>query len=478
MDHAVRLVSKYSRTGDRLADTSAPSDVFDREFGAQMTAWELQCIRRFREHLSGRRYVYRGFVHHTRVSTQVLLSPSPWILDGVIALLPEGVGPPPEAEMVEVVGRRVAVPGVTRKDMVAAVMVEDIRVLGDRPLAGVRAPLGMPEISEMLFEHVGMPENSKQVFTRLFISSPPYLDSIGGLATGIQALAARRNVKRLLTFIRRVLPHAITRGVSEYRRVRGVQVRTPRLWRMRVGNVGRKEIRRLCVERKDPLGYREVSVSTMADGNTAPMLDVPIAVSYDDFWVEHPDPRLLQLPVVKAAITFHMMTPRVAARSIEAATKHIIARLEHLRDVFGLPDTALSRGHVLDADLLGRPMSTVRLARSAARGLWRDRVTAKDLKHEWDRVLEPALREFIEVGELQMTTEEIVRAGDTVERHDTCVWRALQRLDTGQRGSTGPTVEEIAREAGVHVSTAERALERMKRDSMVYEPRPGHYRMV
>jgi hypothetical protein len=56
--------------------------------------------------------------------------------------------------------------------------------------------------------------------------------------------------------------------------------------------------------------------------------------------------------------------------------------------------------------------------------------------------------------------------------------KAIRQLDAGKRGSLGPTLDEIAQEAGVESYVAAETLARMKDSGVLYEPRPGHYRLV
>jgi hypothetical protein len=232
------------------------------------------------------------------------------------------------------------------------------------------------------------------------------------------------------------------------------------------------------VERRDPAGFREVSLGTLTQTETAFLPDVPLALASEDFWVETSNPSHLRLPILKSAITYQMLTPAIAKRSIDSGTEHVLGRLETLRESFGLDEKALARGNVLDADALGRPLSTLRIARSSARAYWKEKVTAKDLKHAWNRVLEPALREFMELTELKEGAEKDWGKGSRIDKFNTKVLKAVRRLDTGKRGSLGPTLIEIADEAGVERHVAAETLARMKDSGVLYEPRPGHYRLV
>jgi hypothetical protein len=330
----------------------------------------------------------------------------------------------------------------------------------------------------MLFEHVGMAEASKRVFTQLFISSPPFQQSVGGLSTGIQAIASKTQVKRLFRFLKQVLSPTLRGRVSKYKRLQGIDVAIPKMWRLFSGQMGKSGIEKLCIDRIDPAGFREVSLGIITDTKTAALPDVPLALASDDFWIESRNHSLLQLPVAKSVITYQMMTPQLSERVVTAGTKHVLARLEALKESFGLDDNSLARGQVLDADALGRPLSTIRLARSNARAFWNDKVIAKDLKRAWNRLLEPALKEFIELAVLKSGLEQQWGPGSPLHKFNTKVLRALKKLDTGKQGSLGPTLEEIAEESGLERHIAAEALAKMKDDGVLYEPRPGHYRLV
>jgi hypothetical protein len=158
---------------------------------------------------------------------------------------------------------------------------------------------------------------------------------------------------------------------AAYRNVQEIKVRAPRLWRFDIGSYSVNRMQQLCVQRRDPAGFREVSLGTLTDTETASLPDVPLALASEDFWVETGNPSHLRLPILKSAITFQMLTPKIAKRSIDSGTAHILSRLEAMRESFGLEERSLARGNLLDANALGRPLSTLRLARSTARAYWK-----------------------------------------------------------------------------------------------------------
>ncbi len=465
---------------DRLSDVTSAGDILDRQYGPELTSWERSLVRGFEERLSGRLYRHRGFVHHTRNSSMFVLTPSPWLVDGVFVHVPEGTTIPPDGSFVEIIGSRAAVRRSARQsaEPVPVFVAESIELLPMDFLNDVQPPLDLDEISSLLFERVGLPEASKRVFSLLFASSPPFEGAVGGLSTGIEVLTSQRRVQRLLTFLRRVLPSSLRSSPARYTRVRGVPVLVPRLWRLDAGQLSPSRLRAICVHRHDPSGFREVSVGALTDATTSALPDVPLALTSEDFWVDTRDATDLRLPLIKSIITFQMLTPSVSRRSVDAATSHILERLQRLRDSMGLSDSVLARGNILDADALGRPLSALRLARAVARSGWSTQVRAREIRRAWDRILEPALREFIEIHILRSEGQTEWGTTRVYEQLDSRVLRALKRLDPGTGGSLGPTTEEIAQEAGVEISVTSQALEKMKNAGVVYEPRPGHYRPV
>jgi DNA replicative helicase MCM subunit Mcm2 (Cdc46/Mcm family) len=170
--------------------------------------------------------------------------------------------------------------------------------------------------------------------------------------------------------------------------------------------------------------------------------------------------------------------PQVSERSLDSTTKHILERLEHIKESFGLAEVAMSRGQLLDADSHGRSLSTLRLARSTARAEWREKVTAGEIKRAWDRVLEPALKEFIELTELKSEARSQWADERRFDKVNTRVLRAVRRLDPGTSGALGPTLDEIAAESGTERHIAAGELSKMKDAGILYEPRPGHFRLV
>ena len=104
------LYQRHGFRGDRLGDAVATTDVFDRQFGSELAAWELDLHRGFQERLSGLTLKLRGFVHHTRDSSLILLTPSPWLLEGTFVYFHRDQDLPLDGEFIEVTGRSVAVP--------------------------------------------------------------------------------------------------------------------------------------------------------------------------------------------------------------------------------------------------------------------------------------------------------------------------------------------------------------------------------
>jgi len=474
------ILLRHGFRHDRLSDTSGRSDVFERQFGAELAGWELTLHRGFCERVGGQRYHYRGFVHHTNVASMVMLTPSPWLIEGVFVVLADLKQVPSDGSFADVTGRTIAAPSPEyhSRSAVRAVLADSIETEPIDLLNMVTPPMNLKELSDMLFEHVGMAEASKRVFARLFASSPAYQGAVGGLTTGIQAVTSEAQVKRFLGFIHRILPPALRGKYAAHRTVKGIDVTMPKLWRIEIGKTSEPRMKCICIDRSDPLDFRELSLGALTDAGTAALPDVPLAIASEDFWVESSDPSQLMLPITKSAITYQLLTPSVSQRSVESSTKHVLSRLEFIRDSFGLEDSALARGHVLDADVLGRPLSVVRIARSTARTEWNDSVTSADLKQSWDQVLEPALKEFIELAELKTATETRWGRESKVDRFNTKVLRALKKLDLGTTGSLGPTLEEIAGEAGVEKHIAAESLMTMKDEGVIYEPRTGHYRLV
>ena len=477
---ARELIEKHMSIRDRLGDAVSVSDVYDRCTGTEFTQWEKQLLTGFEEHVRGPYYRYRGFVRHTRNKSLVLVTPSPWIIEGTFVYLPDKLAPPDEGEMIEVFGRNIASPShLSRSNKtIRTILAESIEHQSMSFLSETRPPLSLKELSNMLFEHVGMPESSKRVFARLYVSSPPYLDSVGGLTTGIQALASKPQIRRLLRFMKDILPPSLRSARRKSQSVQGIQVSLPKLWRLDVGQINSQKMDAICVQRRDPSGFREVSLSSLTDSSTAALPDIPLTLTTEDFWIERTSPRELRLPILKSAITFQMFTPMISQKSVDTSTSYVIERLEHLKDSFDLEDGSLSKGHLLDANLFGRPLSTIRLARSAARAYGKEKVTARDVKHEWKDILEPALREYIEIASLNEETTKDWGEEHPTYKYNSKILRSLRRLDTGKSGSLGPTLKELSEESGVPVYETAKELSKMKDDGVVYEPRPGHFRLV
>ncbi|MCK4566472.1 MAG: hypothetical protein KAU48_04100, partial [Candidatus Thorarchaeota archaeon] len=387
---------------------------------------------------------------------------------------------PDDGSYVEITGKRVAVPSILQETKVVqrAITADSCQELPMDFTSEITPPMSLKELSRILFERVEMTEASKRVFARLFVSSPPYQGTVGGLTTGIQAIASQTKVRQFFSFMRRVLPPSMRKQTMALHNVRGIKVKTPRLFRVDIGAVSKTKLEKICVNRKDPSGFREVSIGALTESDSAALPDIPLALASEDFGVETGDPTELQLPILKSAITYQLMTPTVSARSIESSTKHVLSRLETLQESFGLEENALARGQVLDADALGKPMSTLKLTRSTARASWKEKVTAKEIKYAWDRILEPALKEFMELSNLDKISKEDWGKRSRFYEFNTKVLKAIRKLDSGKSGSLGPTLTEIAQEAGVEKHVAAKTLARMKDSGVLYEPRSGNYRLV
>ncbi|MFW9910042.1 MAG: hypothetical protein ACFFEF_15905 [Candidatus Thorarchaeota archaeon] len=473
------LLRKYGESVDRLSDTVGSADVFERQFGSELAAWEKELHEQFRERLTSRTSCYRGFVRYTQDPYIILLTPSPWLLEGVFVYIGENMSYPQDGARIEVTGFNGIIPRLleTEQTTMRAIIAQNIETLEHSISSIISSPPKLSELSRMIFENVGMAEASKRVFSQLYVSSPPILERIGGLTAGIQAIASQKQVNRLFRFMKGILPPSLKSSRKSVM-VRGIRVDTPRIWRMEAGSVSRKKMEDLCLGRRDTSGYSEVSMAALTESSTATLPDVPIALANEDFWVETKNASELQLPVLKSAITFQLLTPQVSQKSIDSAFLHIQERIDVLRSSFGLDEGSISRGSILDANELGRPLSAIKLARSSARAYWKEKVTAKDLKSSWDKVLEPALREFIEISEIKGLSEKQWGERTRLDRYNTKVVRALQKLDTGKRGSLGPTLSEVAEEAGLEQHKAALTLTQMKDDGLVYEPKNGHFRLV
>jgi len=476
---AEELLEKYGASVDRLYDTVASADVFERQFGSELTAWELKLHGQFRERISANRNRIRGFVKYTRDSSLILLTPSPWMLEGEFVYFGEGIPIPPDGSFAEISGTNALIPRRLEKGQpfVRAMLVEEVDTQPHDITSLVSNPPKLRDLSRMLFENVGMAEASKRVFAQLYVSSPPAMETIGGLTAGIQAIASKAQVKRLFRFMKGILPPSMRTPISTMN-VRGIRVDTPKLWRMEAGALGKSKMQTLCLNRRDPSGYREVSLAALTEDTTAALPDVPIALASEDFWIESGDPSELRLPILKAAITYQLLTPKISQRSIDSVQSHVLERIEVVRSSFGLAENSLARGNILDADIMGRPLSVIRLARAAARASWKPKVTAKELKKTWDRVLEPALKEFIEIAELKEVSGKQWGEETRLDRYNTKVVRALQKLDSGKKGTAGPTLDDIAQESGIDRHKVALALNKMKNDGLAYEPKVGHFRLV
>lgn len=474
------LLTQHGSEFDRLADAAGSSDVFTRQYGAELAGWESQFIHQFSERISSTKFIYRGFVRHTKDTSLILLTPSPWLLEGEFIYFARDQTLPDDGIYAEIIGKRVAAPNPLqeKRNILRAITAESVTEILFDYTTKISPPLKLKELSEILFERVGMAEASKRVFARLFISSPPYQNAIGGLTAGIQAIASPTQVRRFFSFLKGVLPSTMKKRSPSLIDNRGIRIRQPKMFRLDIGSFSKSRLERLCVDRKDSTGFREVSVGTLTEVSTAALPDVPITLASEDFWIETGNPTDLQLPILKSAITYQLLTPTISSRSIDANAGYVLSRLEILQESFELPESALARGQVLDADILGKPLSSLKIARSTARANWNEKVTAKDLKQSWDRVLEPALKEFLELSVIKAASEEEWGKGSRIDKFNTKVLKAIRKLDTGKQGSLGPTLDEIVHESGVERYVAVETLTRMKDSGVLYEPRQGHYRLV
>jgi hypothetical protein len=163
------LLSKHGSEFDRLADASSSTDVFSRQFGTELTKWESTFMRQFSERLSGQKFRYRGFVRHTRDTSLILLTPSPWLMEGEFIFFSREQNLPDDGSYVEITGKRVAIPSILQETKVVqrAITADSCQELPMDFTSEITPPMSLKELSRILFERVGMAEASKRVFARL-----------------------------------------------------------------------------------------------------------------------------------------------------------------------------------------------------------------------------------------------------------------------------------------------------------------------
>ncbi|MHA2186660.1 MAG: hypothetical protein ACW99V_00280, partial [Candidatus Thorarchaeota archaeon] len=316
------LLQRHSSNLDRLGDAIGSSDVFERQFGAELAQWERTLLAGFRSRVSGKTLRCCGFVHHTGDDSLVFLTASPWLSEGTFVYLRSDQEAPPEGAFIEIMGRSITAPNPLEdnKTIVRAITAESLESRSIDEILEIKPTMKLKDLSGLLFENVGMAEASKRVFTQLFVSSPSFQNSVGGLTVGIQAIASRRKVQRLLSFMRSILPPTMRNRTRAEKRIAGIRVTLPKLWRLDVGTLGPSRMKSLCVKRQDPSGFKEVSLGALTNSDTASLPDVPIALTSEDFWVEVNSRKAsdLRLPIIKSAITFQLKTPQIATKSIDA----------------------------------------------------------------------------------------------------------------------------------------------------------------
>ena len=125
------ILNRHGSSLDRLSDTVSSSDVYERQFGAELTEWELRLQKQFQERVSSRLLKYRGFVHYTRDTSLIMLTPSPWLIDGIFIYFKQDQAFPVEGSLVEVTGRSVVAPRLLEQGqgVVRAITAENVETL-------------------------------------------------------------------------------------------------------------------------------------------------------------------------------------------------------------------------------------------------------------------------------------------------------------------------------------------------------------
>ena len=160
------LLAEHGSEFDRLADAASSTDVFSRQFGTELTKWEYTFMRQFSHRISGQKFRYRGFVKHTRNTSVILLTPSPWLMEGEFVVIARDQNLPEDGAYVEITGKRVVVPSLLQQTKVVqrALTADTVEILPMDFTTDITPPMKLRELSNLLFEQVGMAEASKRVF--------------------------------------------------------------------------------------------------------------------------------------------------------------------------------------------------------------------------------------------------------------------------------------------------------------------------
>jgi len=465
---------------DRLIDVTGDSPLFERTF-PELACWEREVFKDFNARKPDGTMCVRGFVQYTELPNVIAVLVSPFLSAGRLALIPEGMEPPPEGSFIYCEGKLTSLTGRISRELSVAfdsvLRLESWR-FEKSPLSNVKPEMDRKELGNLVFQEWSLREDFRELLLSLVVSSPPHRSFVGGFTAGIETEVGKMLPKYMVRYLREILPEEFTMRDFPPIKLEGVDVYVKRPWRLECGSLRRdKVLLEICAKRKDPFDHREVSVSSLADPSVMGYPDAPIALVDAEFSGKFP--REYRSLIAKNVLTYLYICPEFSAHDEEESIRYIEKRLNDIRESFELDWRHCARHRVLDANFDGKPLSAIRIALSICRGLGKRKITYEDVKKSWDYVLEPALKEYIEMFLHRYIWEK--EGFDTTRlpsRYNVKVLRAVVKLYKNCSCSDGcPTIDEIAEASGIRDLTKLKLyLEELRNGGFILEPKTGHFK--
>lgn len=349
----------------------------ERQYGSEFNKWEMELLREFsRAKISETPVISGCVVFDGRLgSGRFLLVPAAHLTqDYVICECPIGLEIPANLSYVTIRGRRSAFRDYWQI-IVDELSNEELKV-------SPRPEISFDNFQDQLFlQWGGIDSPLRELLAFEFVSSPPLLDfgQVGGLNVTMYDGTATGETKRLLKYLRSMIPLDIASGKSGFLTLPELetnQTLSPFSWRFRCFDADKPLSRRLKVflNKRRSKHFSEISIglgsrrSQPSSLYETPLTDVDQPVLLPDnaeMLRMNVDP---PLEVTKYLITMQMMFPTIGKTKMDLTTSVECAsqRIVDLVEKYDLPPL-VQRHALFDPNYYGKPQSILRLALASAR---------------------------------------------------------------------------------------------------------------
>jgi hypothetical protein len=348
-----------------------------RQYGSEFNQWEFAMLKEFSEAKKSANPTISGsVVFDNRLGkTRFLLLPAAHLpQDYVICECPPGLPVPASLSYVKITGRR----SVFHDHW--EIMVDDISY--ERMPMPIRPEIGFKEFQDQLFlQWGGIDSPLRELLAFEFVSSPPlsYLGQAGGLNVTLYDGTASGESKKLLKYLRNMLPLDIALGRSgslPLPELDTAQKLLPFSWRFRCFDADKPLNQHLTtfLDNRRSKRFSEISVGLGSIHNQPKSIYDPPLTKVDqptllpdsaEMRAMHFDP---PLEVTKYIVTMQMLFPTIGKtetdldKTLECASQKIV----DLAERYELPQ-AVRRHGLFDPSYYGKPHSILRLALASSR---------------------------------------------------------------------------------------------------------------